>query len=130
MPIMLDTPYNYSPGHGEADVPCNFVFITDFRFRSTSRLLTWTTQYGNFQGTDWNGQGELRSFRIENCPAEFAFNRGDPENPILTKEADPVFDQFVEDSLTSAAGVPIYDEVSKSLYQWLIDKGHYSGTIV
>jgi hypothetical protein len=30
----------------------------------------------------------------------------------------------------SAEGAVLYDEVSIALYQWLIDKGHFAGTIV
>lgn len=30
----------------------------------------------------------------------------------------------------SAQGANLYDEVSSALYQWLLDKGHFVGTIV
>ena len=33
-------------------------------------------------------------------------------------------------AVTSDTGVPIYNEVARELYQWLIDEGHYIGTIV
>ena len=32
--------------------------------------------------------------------------------------------------LTSDADVPIYEEVARELYQWLLDKAHFVGSIV
>jgi len=32
--------------------------------------------------------------------------------------------------LTSAADVPIYDEIARELYQWLLDAEHFAGEIV
>lgn len=39
------------------------------------------------------------------------------------------FDAMVS-KLTSAADVLIYDEVARELYQWLLDKGHFAGSII
>jgi len=43
-------------------------------------------------------------------------------------EAD--FDNIVANTLTTAAGVRVYDEVANALYQWLLDNGHFAGTLV
>lgn len=125
MTIALTTPHIYDPGHGDAPEVSNEIKIVDFHMSIVESCLTIITQYGNTSEDVWiAGNAPGHDITIKNTPAQIH-----PDDPEQSIPADPSYNILVGTSMTSATGVPIYGEVSDSLYQYLIDKGHYIGTI-
>ena len=125
MTIALTTPLEYPAEHGCPAETLGEVKIIDFHVSIVESWLTITTQYGNTVDGTWiPGCAAGNEITVRNEPAQF--DPADLENSIL---ADPAYNILVGTSLTSAAGVPTYGEVSKGLYQFLVDKEHYIGTV-
>jgi hypothetical protein len=125
MTIALTTPLSYDPGHGGATETLNEIKIIDFHVSIVEAWLTLVTQYGNTVEGVWiPGSAPGHDITIRNTPE--ILHPDDPEQSI---PADPAYNILVGTSLTSAADVPVYSEVSDGLYQYLLDKAHYVGTI-
>ena len=106
MPLLLDIPLNM----GAVDV--NYTHIKIMNFTHNYNAIYLVVQHGTMSGNNFVQGKNISDVTIRS----FAIQSDDYATIIAT--------------LTSATGVPIYDEVASTLYQWLIDKGHYSGTIV
>jgi hypothetical protein len=125
MGITLTTALSFQAGHGEPAETLAEVKINSFSVDIIGKTLSICTQYGNTVGGIWvAGNAAGHCHLIENLPEQI--NYADPENSIA---ADPVYDILMGTSLTSAEGVSLYGEVGTSLYQVLLDKGIYEGTI-
>ena len=108
--IQLTTPYVV--GATDPNGPYTHVKILKFGADLENMFIQFTAQMGTISGSDFikgiRSKGTtLRTFEVIN----------DDFDTLVAK-------------LTSAAGVAIYDEVARELYQYLIDKGEYAGTIV
>jgi hypothetical protein len=68
-------------------------------------------------------QSRDKNFEIYNRPAKGI------EGQEGYVAADPQYDNLVGD-IYGEANVLLYDSVASTLYQWLIDNGHYIGAIV
>jgi len=110
MPIQLTTPIPAGGLDPEAEEYTQAKLI-DFRHQIAGDIggMLLLVEVGNTVGGVWK---PARPSKPKRYPI-----KGDDYNTMVTK-------------LTSAADVPIYDEVSRELYQWLLDKGYYVGTIV
>ena len=122
MPILLDEPLTYNPGSGQDEHIYSWVMITDFRIRTVMKMATIIIQYGNVVDGNWTPGELVHRVLVENIPEQLDGQGGGIP-------ADPKFDILVGASLTSAAGVSLYNDVSTNLYQYLIDEGIYSGEI-
>jgi len=130
MTISLTTPFNYDPGHGKPIVVCNEVKIVETRVNTEreSGFIILMCKYGNGNGNFMPVDPRPSRHRIENIPAKTAMNE---EGVIVEVEAaDPKYDDFISSCKTAAANLLVMDEVSRHLYQWLLDEGIYSGTII
>lgn len=108
MPIQLTTPMSM----GDIDDDYTHVKIIKFEVNLAAQVIEFRTAHGFIDAGDFvlgQNVGQTTRKRFELNGPDFA--------SIITKQ-------------TSAAGVLIYDEVARELYQWLIDNGHFAGTIV
>lgn len=110
MPILLTTSFN--AGDLEPQ-PLTHVMIKDFNVDIAAQCILIRTIRGYMSGSDFI-QAANKS-------------PGGTVQKFLVNEDDYV---ALVAKTTSATGVPIYDEVARELYQYLIDKGHFAGTIV
>ena len=53
-----------------------------------------------------------------------------PEHPEDPPTVVTDYDDLIAESLTSGADEPVYEEVANALYQWILDKELYAGTLV
>lgn len=106
MPIQLTNAYN--PGDADPGKTYAQVKIIDHEVRLVQQLIIIRCKYGNTVGGEW----------VE------GLQRG--TNDTVVSGAD--FVALV--GSTPAQLSTIYNMVSKALYQYLLDKGVYAGTIV
>lgn len=147
MPLKLDTPHTYSPGHGEELQTFEYVIIHTQTVKVPNKALILQMQYGNIVEGEWEESPEpVHNIRIQNIPAQMqggevdnpAYDPEDPDsNPktwgeIEVEPANPVFDNLREAFEVSPedAGKKGYDLVGEFLYGYLIDEGYYQGEIV
>jgi hypothetical protein len=110
MPLQLTTSLNV--GALDPNSPYQQVKIVEFQLNPTRGTVDLTVQHGNTVDGSWVlGKAvegiTVRRFRIDG-------------SDYATMMA----------SVSAAAGEVYYDKVSTLLYQWLLDKSHYVGTIV
>lgn len=111
MPIVLDTPLST----GDIDGSYDEVKIVEMRWlgeRSTIRLIV---EYGNTVNGTW-------------VPGK-AFTGAVNQNPKTHLIVDADYTAMVS-TLSSAQGAPLYGEIKDALYDYLLNKGLYPGTIV
>lgn len=110
MPIQLQTPFNI--GAADPNSPYSQVKILEFTLRPTLHQIRLLTQYGNTVGGVWVSGVGVSNITVR----EYVINDGDYSTMVA--------------SASAGAGEVYYDKVSGLLYQWLLDQGHYAGTIV
>jgi len=125
MPLQLTTPKN--TGDLDPNAPNNQyaqVKILTMTVHLSLSQIVLEVEYGNTVGNTWR-KGVLPSTRytIRNLPGV------NDRDGNLIEPAHPYFNQLVVQTVSSPDAV-IYDDVAKHLYQWLIDCGHYAGTVV
>lgn len=137
MTIALDTTYVYDPGHGGTVENNDEVKIIEFTPYILERRMRIVCQYGNTNEEVW-----LPS----SAPTVdiWAVNEPElvhPQDPEQSVEADPVYDTMMAEAKLSAAEItalaaldPVpdvytYGLVSKGMYQWLVNKNHFQGTV-
>lgn len=143
MPLLLDTPHHYSAGHGVPDADQAFVMIVRMDARPVARSMILWMEYGNVVGGAWVPSGEpAHSIRIQNVEAVMASGivdiPGEGEDPPTqewreeeTTPANPAYDDMKAALLIDAAhvGEQLYTVLGGFLYAWLLEHGHYQGTI-
>lgn len=108
MPLLLTTPLDM----GAVDVDYTHVKVIAFSVNLVGDFLEISVAHGTE-----DGEGDfIVGKRVGGVTHKGYELRGADYVTILSK-------------VTSAAGVLIYDEVARELYQWLIDNGHFVGTI-
>ena len=123
MTIELTTPFSYTPGHGESSVSYAEVKIIFFSVNIELMCIVLRVQYGDTVSGNWTpGKVPIHQILIEDV-AEKIDSAGDEI------DANPVYSILMGTSLTSDTGVSLYNDVGNNLYQHLIDKGFYTGTI-
>ena len=123
MPILLDTPFQFSPGHAKPAETYNEVKIIKFSVDVSIGQLHLLVQYGNTVSTVWQaGKAEIKPVFVE--------DRGPTVDGGVEIPADPAYSTLVGTSVTSGTGISLYNDVSLNLYQYLIDEGLYAGTII
>jgi len=110
MPLQLTTPL--SVGAIDVNSPYQQVKIVEVKLCLTAGYIDLTTQAGNTVNGRWtNGMGiegaTVKRFRVE----------GSDYNTMVGAKSLGADDVY-------------YDRVASLLYQCLIDKGHFSGSIV
>lgn len=124
MPITLDTPFEYSPGHGQAQETYNEVKIVFFSVDVNSREAMIRTEYGNTVSGTWiPGKTPVSQFVVENRAAHIG-----PGGEQIAEDA--AYNILMGTSFTQLpTGSSVYDEVGISLYNYLLSKGIYEGTL-
>ena len=125
MTILLTTPLVHEPGHGQASETYNEVKILTYRPWTTKGKLEIVTTYGNTVNGAWvNGKTHQRIILVKNTEAE-------TDGEVELTPADPAYDNFVGSVFVTQedVGKLLYGVVSDDLYQYLIDEGHYAGTV-
>jgi hypothetical protein len=110
MPIQLTTAF--SVGSADVNSPYAQVKIMEFTLRPELKQVSLLVQYGN--------------------TADGKFTRAIGIAGVTVKAftiAGSEYDTMVA-STSAAANEVYYEKVAGLLYQWLIDKGHFVGTIV
>lgn len=121
MPILLTS--SIQTGDLDTSGPYLHVKITDLILDTINKKITVTCFHGNDSGGIWTQGIKARDrFAIKNIPAVL------DEDGVEITPADPQYDTII--AIMPGAGETIYQAASKQLYQWLLDKGHYVGTIV
>lgn len=110
MPIQLTTPMNV--GVVDPNSPYQQAKIVQFALLPVAKRIEMHVQLGNTISGDWapgivGSEITVKKFLVE----------GEDYNTMVS-------------STSAGAGEVYYDKVSALLYQWLLDKGHYVGTIV
>ena len=108
MPIQLTTPLNM----GALDSPYQHVRIVEFDVNIASQTITLVVQYGNLVSSAWTNGLAIEGKTVQR------FTITGSDYTTLTS------------SVSAAAGELYYDKIAALLYQWLITKGYYAGTIV
>ncbi len=88
------------------------VRIQSFRVDLVKQVIALDTLFGTLSGEDF-----VAGVDVPRATRKRFHIQGDDYAAMITK-------------LTSAADVLIYDEVARELYQFLIDQGHFAGTVV
>ncbi len=134
MPILLTTPLVYEPGHNQSAETYGELKIVKFSIDIEIKCLQLRMEYGDTDPGDAEATPPVAPFwKPGNVPdhhmviedREAHIGPGDTEIA-----ADLAFSSLMATSVTQgAAGSNLYAEVGGSLYQYLIDVGHYAGTI-
>ncbi len=121
MPIQLTTPLDHKAGHDIPNAIYTHIKITSFRMIPDAQAIELIINYGtNIDGVFTKGRTHQRVMWIKNKE----------EDTINNIPADPIYNNLMIAAVASAESAPLYTEVARSLYEWLINKGHYEGTIV
>jgi len=102
------------------------VKIVDFQLKTEAKYIRFVVEYGTIQDSKW----VAGMFQPVGFPKDYAIRdmigqvdgAGDPI-PDVTDFTDMVA------SLPTDGAELLYDGVARVLYQWLIDNGHFAGTI-
>lgn len=119
--IQLTTPVST----GDLDEDYTHVRINRFTLDRRANSIQMDVELGYLDGGEFVvGQYSSRKlFEIHDYPAQG--EEGDPDyTPGSTAYTDLVGGNY------GHTDVLLYDDVSTTLYQWLIDNGHYAGSIV
>src|SRR5690349_2582505 len=106
MPLLLDTPLDMGA------VDSDYTHIRIMTFFKAGDYIQITVQHGTMDGSNF-------------IPGMVISGITDKKFTIEGSEYTTIVS-----TLTSDVGVPVYNEVTNALYQWLISKGHYAGTII
>lgn len=143
--ILLETPHTYDPGHGQPSIVYPKVAIAHVGLGISKDRIIFTMQYGDGAVILGTWQSKMKPFKlppIQDKAAVMAIGEGpldpeDPDSPIVMQqyEAEPASTDFTDmrDGLIvrpEHVGIPFYHALGGEWYQYLIDKGYYSGTIV
>jgi hypothetical protein len=108
--LQLTNPYNV--GDVDPNGPYTHAKILQFDVNLEHQHIHFVVQLGTI-----SEEAFVKGIRAKNTTMRNFDIQGDDYLAIVAKT-------------TSAQGVPIYDEVARELYQWLIDSGHFVGTNV
>lgn len=123
MPIQLTSAFD--AGDWDAGKTYGQARIVFFSLDNLSERISLTVQLGNTVSGKWEtGRLPLKEFVIEDKPHDLDEN-GDP----IPNTDDPQYTTLV-DKLCPDTSTRIYDASATEMYQWLLDQGHYAGTIV
>jgi len=130
MPIKLDTPFTYTPGHGEVSYTYTQIKVVRFSVDIDAKQVVIVTQYGDTNAGIWTpGIAPTRSFVIENREAHLAPPPEGQTYPVQIPQ-DPAYDDLMTGYYTQLpTGSSVYDEVGISLYTYLLNNGYYTGTL-
>lgn len=131
MPILLTTPLQQPALHGQPAASYGEVMIIAFGVQTVDKQLSITCQYGNTVGNEWQ-PSPLPSVvhTVENTDQITTVPQTPDDQVELIQEADPAYDLLMVSTHALSTTTLLYDEVSTSLYQYLIDEGIYDGSIV
>lgn len=133
MPIQLDTPHSFDPGHGQAVEQYTHVKIASFHAEVEESELIIIMRYGTIDpntGSWVAGVAPPLQHRIWNEP-----DRLGPRS-VEFPEGEPIeghddYDDMVNAAVTQLPpGSRVYDEFGLAIYQHLIAEGIYAGQIV
>lgn len=152
MPLQLDTPHTYNPGHGAAPEVYPLLFIRQQTVDTFRGHLVLKLSYGVLdarQPRGWRPSPEApKPVRLRNVPAVTqpglqTVEIEDPDDPEQTIEvevtvevevtpANPVFDNLLTGFVIQQAdvGERAWDVVADFMYQILIDAGLHAGTVI
>jgi hypothetical protein len=136
MTIALDTTHTYDPGHNQATEDSDEVKVIRFTPDILEKTMIIVCQYGNTVESVWiPGNAPCIEICVMNHPE--LLHPVDPEQSI---DADPQYDTMMATAKLTAAEIsalalldPVpdvytYGLVSKGMYEWLVNKGHFLGT--
>ncbi len=132
MPILLDDPFTYVAGHGQAPATYTHVKIAAIHSEVEESELIVHMRYGTLDpntGAWIAGAAPPLTHRVWNEP-----DRLGPRS-VEHPEGEPIpghtkYDDMVENARTQLpAGSRVYDEFGLAIYQHLIAAGIYAGTI-
>jgi len=133
MPLLLDTPYTFDPGFGKPPEDAAMVIIESVHLHLLESELIVQCEYGNVVDGAWVAIATpIHQVFIRNEPGDVVWDKDAEGNPVpipVTPD-QPHFDEFRAASLTAAAGLPVFDEAKRHLYQYLLDQGIFAGSIV
>jgi hypothetical protein len=109
MPINLTTAFD--PGDADSG-NLTHVRIESLEISLPGKTISFTTRHGTYAGGTWTD-----GVKVRNVTRKKFTITGDDYDDMIAKTA-------------SGADAKVYDDVAKHLYQWLIDEGHFTGTIV
>lgn len=108
MPLQLTTPLDM----GAVDDDYTHVKIMQFGHDSLEGSIEMTLLHGTMSGNDF-----VRGKKIPNTTQKTFRVTGQDYIDLVSE-------------LPANTTETLYDQVAEKLYQWLIDNGHYAGTIV
>jgi len=126
MPIVLTTPFSFDPGHGQPVESYGEMKIVEFVCGVQESQIRMRCQYGDTVDGTWvPGNAPESAHVVEDRPAA--------ENVPATSD----YTDLVAASRTTAddeitpgdGGHSIYVGAARELYEWLIARGIYDGTI-
>ena len=139
MPLLLDTPYTFDPGFGNAPETAVMVIIESVHIHLLEGDLLIQCEYGNVVDGAWVAiSTPVHQVHIRNEEDEVQWDQGPPNAdgtqgepvPVVMKHGAKHFDILRATALTAAADAPVFDEVKRHLYQYLLDQGTFVGSIV
>lgn len=110
MPIQLTS--SYSVGAADSNSPYQQAKIMQFTLYPAGKQIDLAVQLGNTTSGVWTSGVGLEGKTVKRFT-------------IIGADYDTM-----ATSASAAAGEVYYDKVAAKLYQWLIDNGHFAGTIV
>ena len=110
MPLQLTTPLNV--GAVDVNSPYQQVKILEFTMQPQAGRISLVVLHGNTISSSWVPGKAIEGTTVKRFQID-----GDDYQALVA-------------STSAAAGEIYYDKVASLLYQWLIDKGGFAGTIV
>ena len=123
MPIRLTTPFQFSPGHGQAVESYAEVKVSSFHLAPDEKHMRLIIQYGNTIDGAWHA-GKVPSAEVVIADTPEHLGAGGEQVP-----ASIDFSKLAGLTYPTSTTERLYDQVARSLYQYLIIKGLYEGTI-
>jgi len=131
MPIQLTTPFTFSPGHGKPAEMYAQVKIVEFVCAIEEKSLRMRVQYGNTVGGVWQpGKADQALFIAADAPAQLLNGEQIPATSDYTALVVASLAKAADVVAAGAQGYNCYVATARELYEWLIEQGHYEGTVV
>lgn len=134
MPLLLDTPFDFNPGSGQDVETATLVIIEAVHLHLLQPEILLRCQYGNItEDGRWEPIGaapHMVSIRNEGDDVIWDRNEQGVRVPVTVAHGIKHFDLVRENCLSADAGLSVFDEAKRHLYEYLIANGIYEGAIV